>query len=75
MKRDENIQTVIDNFAKKAFGRTQSGCKKKGALMAVCVFCKKVIDPDKDFRNEISRKEFTISGICQSCQDQIFGKD
>lgn len=29
----------------------------------------------KEFRNEISRKEYTISGMCQECQDLIFGED
>lgn len=75
MKRDEDIQKAIDSFAKKAFGISQSAAKRKGALMPICVFCKKPIDPDKDFRNEISRKEFEISGICQACQDSVFGKD
>ena len=28
--------------------------------------------PATEFRNEISRKEFTISGLCQKCQDSIF---
>ena len=27
------------------------------------------------FRNEISRKEFRLSGRCQKCQDRFFGKD
>lgn len=27
----------------------------------------------QDFRNEISRREFKISGLCQKCQDEIFG--
>ena len=75
MKRDKDVQAAIDNFSKKAFGISQSKAKGKGALMPICVFCKKPIDPDKDFRNEISRKEFTISGICQICQDETFGKD
>jgi hypothetical protein len=26
-----------------------------------------------DFRDELSKKEFGISGFCQSCQDDIFG--
>ncbi len=26
-----------------------------------------------EFRDELSRKEHGISGICQSCQDDIFG--
>lgn len=32
-------------------------------------------DEAAEFRNEISRKEYTISGLCQKCQDKIFGKD
>ena len=39
-----------------------------------CPFCKKHIDPDS-FRNEISKREFKISGLCQDCQDKMFGKD
>ena len=31
--------------------------------------------PAVDFRNEISRKEYSISGLCQKCQDEIFGVD
>lgn len=25
------------------------------------------------FRDQISTKEYTISGLCQNCQDRIFG--
>jgi len=39
-----------------------------------CVFCQKSINPDTDFKDEISRREFTISGICQGCQDKTFGE-
>jgi hypothetical protein len=39
-----------------------------------CVFCKKPIFLN-DFRNEISKREYGISGMCQECQDKIFGKD
>jgi hypothetical protein len=34
-----------------------------------CVSCKGLA---KDFRDAISRKEFTISGLCQECQDKVF---
>ena len=27
------------------------------------------------FRNEISAREYYISGMCQSCQDLVFGSD
>lgn len=36
-----------------------------------CPCCKEKIDIN-DFRDELSIKEFTISGLCQSCQDDIF---
>lgn len=28
-----------------------------------------------EFDDELSRKEFTISGLCQKCQNDIFGRD
>lgn len=36
-----------------------------------CPFCKKKINMD-EFVDALSRKEFTISGLCQSCQDSFF---
>lgn len=26
------------------------------------------------FRDEISKREFSISGMCQKCQDEVFGE-
>ena len=26
-----------------------------------------------DFKDDISQKEYTISGMCQACQDSMFG--
>ena len=37
--------------------------------------CVKCGESAVDFRDELSRKEFGISGFCQSCQDDIFGPD
>ena len=37
-----------------------------------CPFCRKVIDINS-FRSELNYKEFTISGLCQECQDEFFG--
>ncbi len=28
-----------------------------------------------EFRDAISKKEFTISGLCQYCQDLVFGEE
>lgn len=27
----------------------------------------------EDFRDDLSRREFKISGLCQKCQDEVFG--
>ena len=37
-----------------------------------CLFCGKLVCRSS-FRDEIGRKEFKISGLCQSCQDGVFG--
>jgi len=37
-----------------------------------CPFCDKNIT-ESDFRDELSKREFSISGLCQDCQDKAFG--
>ena len=39
----------------------------------LCAF--KCDEPDLDFRNDVSKNEYRISGICQQCQDNLFGRD
>lgn len=36
----------------------------------VCPSCNK---PVGEFRDELSQREFEISGLCQECQDGVFG--
>jgi hypothetical protein len=38
-----------------------------------CPTCKKDIK-ETDFRDELSKREHKISGMCQECQDLVFGK-
>lgn len=38
----------------------------------ICTMCKKEIK-EEDFIDELSKKEYTISGLCQKCQDEFFG--
>jgi len=40
----------------------------------ICPRCDKKVNK-KEFRDFLSMKEFSISGLCQECQDEIFGKD
>tara|TARA_R100001082_G_scaffold99643_1_gene68448 strand:- start:1334 stop:1558 length:225 start_codon:yes stop_codon:yes gene_type:complete len=37
-----------------------------------CAVCCSPISPD-EFKNDLSKKEYSISGMCQKCQDAIFG--
>jgi len=50
------------------FGKEVENCKK-----GLCPFCGKKIDT-AEFRDDISLKEYKISGLCQKCQDEFFGK-
>ena len=64
IKRGEKVQGFLDNFAKKAFGKIQQEAEDQ----AVCMFCDKEV---KGFKDELSKKEYEISGMCQLCQDKV----
>ena len=36
-----------------------------------CAFCP---HPNLKFRDELSKREYQISALCQDCQDEMFGK-
>jgi hypothetical protein len=48
------------------------GEELKAIDMGRCPICSK---PIGKFRNALSKREFEISGMCQKCQDSVFGKD
>ena len=39
----------------------------------LCPSCGRKIHT-KDFRDALSKREYKISGLCQTCQDTVFGK-
>ena len=41
-------------------------------IKEICPFCNERVDP-YNFKDALSLKEFTISGLCQKCQDEMFG--
>jgi len=48
-----------------------SGRKRVDSIRQdICSWCGKSA---KEFRDECSRREYTISGFCQECQDSVFG--
>jgi hypothetical protein len=45
--------------------------RQEAAELNICTWCKK---PVTSFRDDLSRKEYMISGFCQDCQDATFGR-
>ena len=44
-----------------------------GDSEGVCPTCNAPLKGDSsEFRDDISRGEYTISGMCQQCQDEVF---
>jgi len=37
-----------------------------------CPSCDKIIDPITEFKDEISLRDFKITGFCQKCQDKLY---
>jgi hypothetical protein len=62
------MQSALDSMSKNFFGRSRTEAIEND----VCVDCG---NPAKDFRDKISEREYTISGLCQKCQDRVFGKE
>ena len=60
------LENIKEEMAFALFGRSPSIAKASGQ----CVSCGEF---NLEFRDELSRKEYGISGLCQRCQDNIFG--
>ena len=37
----------------------------------LCPICSQKIE-ENDFKDELSRREYSVSGLCQNCQDNTF---
>ena len=48
------------------FGKAVAAVKE-----GICPFCHQLVDINS-FRDDLSRKEYKISGLCQKCQDEMF---
>ena len=64
--RMNELDKFKEDSAMRLFGRSR-------VLAIAGKGCVKCGESAVDFRDEISKKEFGISGFCQSCQDDIFG--
>ena len=64
-----NKSNPIDSMLSSIFGVD----RVKTITEAFCVSCDSEGNNAASFRDDISRKEYAISGMCQSCQDDVFG--
>ena len=62
-----DLNNFKDDLALNLFGRSRT----LAVAGKSCVSCGK---PATDFRDDLSRKEFGISGLCQRCQDEFFAE-
>lgn len=65
MAKSKAMEDSLNDISKKMFGRERTGDQ--------CVTCGSETVKPEDFRDDLSRKEFGISHMCQTCQDSIFG--
>lgn len=63
-KKAPIIEKFLDSITPNPKGR-------RGSIAAnECTWCK---GKAKEFRDDLSRREYKISGLCQECQDKTFG--
>ena len=62
--KSDGMKKMLDVASMGLFGKKRTSCIQEG----VCVSCGK---PAVEFKDDISKKEFSISGLCQSCQDSV----
>ena len=66
--KSNNMNEFLEDIVSNIFGVSRQASIKGD----VCVTCKGAATT---FIDEVSRREFAISGMCQSCQDSVFGKE
>ncbi len=59
------VEAALERISMSLYGRSRLDCIRND----VCVMCGSVA---REFWDDLSRKEFTISGMCQGCQDDFF---
>ena len=65
-EKSPQITKVLNDMAESMSGVS----REKSIYNNTCASCKNVA---ASFKDELSKKEYTITGLCQTCQDSIFG--
>ena len=80
MSEDQNLRTPTEksNLYKYLYGGVpediHTPTEKNPVLDGGCMTCDKAYNlTAEDFRDALSIREYQISGMCQECQDSVFG--
>ena len=63
--KSPEMRSRLDKVSEVLFGRKTT----ESIQSDICVCCG---NPATTFSSDLSRKEFSISGLCQTCQDEFF---
>ena len=67
--KHERIRRLLDKMtAQEPF----KGVRSKVKMANLCVFCD---NPNLNFIDALSKREYNISGMCQTCQDNFFKEE
>ncbi len=66
-KKSKEMEKALDALTQNMFGVR---ARTDMIAVEVCVTCGKKVGA---FKDALSRKEYSISGMCQECQDSVFG--
>lgn len=64
------INSILDQILGQINPNTNG--RERSIQNDICALCS---NSAKEFRDDLSKKEYTISGMCQSCQDEFYGAD
>lgn len=67
MAKTTQMEGFLEATSQRMFGRSRKS--------PACVCCGSVQVARSDFRDDVSRREFEISHLCQKCQDNVFGAE
>jgi len=67
MAKSPQMVATLDDISKSLFG---GHSRSTSIASATCVICG---ENASSFRDALSKREFAISGLCQECQDSVFG--
>lgn len=65
--KSPGVEAALERVSTSLYGRSRLACIRNDT----CVMCG---SRAKEFRDDLSRREFAISSLCQKCQDETFGR-